>query len=319
MTEMIATGTSLIVAPAIHLGRAGDRRHVARLAGRLARGLARPPRLALIGEFNTGKSTLANALLGARVLPTNVEANTGLPILVRYAPRARLELEFADGQRRPISWFDHERVKFENAKLLHLWMPLERLKAFELLDTPGLATGNDELDRRALAASRTAHVAVWCTSATQAWKASEHRVWQGLPGRMRSRSMLAVTFRDVLSSERDEQKLMARLSVEAGPHCSKVALVSSEDAARAQVATRTADLDLWRSSGGSTVLAGVQSLVSQVISQRLHSAERLLLSLLPREIPQEEPSFALLPDDDTVVPEVQPTLDEHEVARAASA
>jgi hypothetical protein len=132
---------------------------------------------------------------------------------------------------------------------------------------------------------------------------------------MRSRSLLAVTFRDVLSSRRDEKKLAARLSVEAGPHCSKVALVSSEDAARAQVATRSADLDLWRTSGGSAVLAGVQSLVSQVISQRLSSAERLLQSLLPRE----EPSFALLPDDDTVVPEVAPTLDEAEVARAASA
>lgn len=282
MTEMMSTQSGPIPTAGGPRRDADDRRHVARLAGRLARGLSRPPRVALIGEFNTGKSTLGNAMLGARVLPTNVEANTGLPILVRYAPRARLELEFTDGTKRSISWFDHERVKFANAKMLHLWMPLYRLKGFELLDTPGLATGNDLLDRRALAASRTAHVAIWCTSATQAWKASEHRVWQGLPGRMRARSLLAVTFRDVLTSERDEAKLAARLRVEAAPHCSRVAMIAAEDAAQAQIATRTADRELWAASGGVGLMTAVQGLVSQVVSQRLASAERLLQSMLPR-------------------------------------
>lgn len=304
MTDMIATGSSLAVIPKGDWrwdDRAHARRHLARLAGRLARGLSRPPRVALIGEFNTGKSTLANALLGARVLPTNVEANTGLPILVRYAPRARLELEFTDGTKRPISWFDHERVKFDNAKLLHLWMPLDRLKAFELLDTPGLATGNDDVDRRALEAGRTGHIAIWCTSATQAWKASEHRVWQALPGRMRQRSMLAVTFKDVLDSERDESKLEARLRVEAAPHCSQVALVSAEEAARAQLATRSADRELWHVSGGEDLMSGVRSLVSQVVSQRLVSAERLLQTLLPPVA--QEPAFTLLPDEESYVGE----------------
>jgi len=325
MSDMIAPGSSLVVATPNWDDRWNAKsarpqsRHVARLAGRLARGLSRPPRVALIGEFNTGKSTLANALLGVRVLPTNVEANTGLPILVRYAPRARLELEFLDGTKRPISWFDHERVKFDNAKLLHLWMPLERLKAFELIDTPGLASGNLEVDQRALAAGRTAHVAIWCTSATQAWKASEHRVWQSLPGRMRSRSLLAVTFKDVLDSPRDEGKLEARLRVEAAPHCSRVTLVSAEDAARAQLATRAADRELWSASGGDELMNGVQALVTQVVWQRLASAERLLQGLMPRIAEEPEPAFTLLPDEETYVGEADAPPPQRMVGGAVSA
>src|ERR1700689_697523 len=50
--------------------------------------------VAVIGEFNRGKTTLINALLGASVLPTGVLPVTAVPALVRFGttPRATIRL-----------------------------------------------------------------------------------------------------------------------------------------------------------------------------------------------------------------------------------
>ena len=60
----------------------------ARALGRVARVASRPLRLAILGESNSGKSSLANLLAGEATLPALPVANTMLPTLLRYAPAA---------------------------------------------------------------------------------------------------------------------------------------------------------------------------------------------------------------------------------------
>src|SRR5215831_15492170 len=55
---------------------------------RIARAACRPLRLAILGESNSGKSSLANLLTGEATLPALPVANTRLPTLLRYAPAA---------------------------------------------------------------------------------------------------------------------------------------------------------------------------------------------------------------------------------------
>ncbi len=47
--------------------------------------LARPPRVVILGEVNSGKTSVADLLLGVGLLPSSVVANTRLPVLIRYA------------------------------------------------------------------------------------------------------------------------------------------------------------------------------------------------------------------------------------------
>ena len=47
---------------------------------RMEQVLARPPRVAIIGEVNAGKTSVAELLLGAGILPSSVVANTRVPI-----------------------------------------------------------------------------------------------------------------------------------------------------------------------------------------------------------------------------------------------
>ncbi len=56
-----------------------------RALGRVARAVARPLRIAILGESNSGKSSLANLVIGEMTLPALPVANTRLPTLLQYA------------------------------------------------------------------------------------------------------------------------------------------------------------------------------------------------------------------------------------------
>ncbi len=61
--------------------------------------LTRPPRVAILGEVNSGKTSVADLLLGVGLLPSSVVANTRLPVLIRYAETTTLHA-IGGGTRR---------------------------------------------------------------------------------------------------------------------------------------------------------------------------------------------------------------------------
>lgn len=249
---------------------------IARLVGRVGSRLSRPPRIVLLGEFNSGKSTLANVLLGAGVLPTSIHSNTRVPILLRWADEPQLEVECAGHGRKPVSIEAIHDVTRGNARLLHLGLPLPQLKTFELIDTPGFADGMLSVHDLCLEACRRSNIAVWCTTAAQAWKATEVRTWSAIPQRLRRKSLLVVTHKDVLNSTRDEQRLKARLEMEVQPHFRKVVLLSSLEAQQAGASALAASAEAWRHAGGAALSQAARELVDEEVAQRVGAAERLL-------------------------------------------
>jgi small GTP-binding protein len=73
--------------------------------------------LVLVGEFNAGKSSLVNALLGAEVMPEGVTPTTDRVTLVTHGSDARREEGSTD--------------------LAHVTHPADRLEGLALVDTPG--------------------------------------------------------------------------------------------------------------------------------------------------------------------------------------
>jgi hypothetical protein len=182
----------------------------------------------VIGEFNSGKTSLVNALVGASVLPASFTTHTAYPTVVRFARRPSLSAEIAQRRRVAVAWDEIDSAPPHQIHRLHVGMPLDRLRTLRAVDTPGLDLADDVLAARTLRACRSADAVIWCTPAMQAWKASEQQAWLALPKAVRARGILAVTFMDALRSPGDAARLIARLDADAGPLFRKIVTASRE-------------------------------------------------------------------------------------------
>jgi len=203
----------------------------------------RPVRVAVIGEFNSGKTTLVNALLGAAVLPTSFTTHTAYPTVVRFAAKPSLRAEIAERRRVPIDWHELDGAPAQHIYRLHVGMPLDPLRTLRAIDTRGLGLGDESVDTRTLRSCRTADVVIWCTPAMQAWKDSEQQAWLALPKAVRRRGILAVTFMDQLRSPSDAGRLLARLSADAAPLFRRMVTASAHAVDPALQAALTGDRD----------------------------------------------------------------------------
>jgi len=154
--------------------------------------LDRPLRLAICGESNSGKSSLANLLGRIESLPTAAIANTRIPTLIYYAHEPQIwVVHGAPGQRARVS--ADPKALPRSIFRLEVGLPSPRLRAVEILDCPGLADP-DQIDL----AFHAVDAALWCTVCIQAWKESERVAWSQLPARLRSCGLLVATHADLL-------------------------------------------------------------------------------------------------------------------------
>ena len=194
---------------------------------------AMPFKAMVIGEFNSGKTSLINSLLGEPHLPTSVVANTTVVTVIGYAARPRLAIEGFDRTRVAVDWDLISCLPPQTARRLHVGLPLVALKSLQFIDTPGFATGDEIRDQRTFRASTRADVIIWCTPAIQAWKASEQHTWFALSERARRTGILAITFADALASPAEATRLFTRLNAEAGPYFRAIVMVKGARFSRA--------------------------------------------------------------------------------------
>ncbi|MGK5171463.1 dynamin family protein [Geodermatophilus sp. CPCC 205761] len=112
------------------------------------RRLDEPLRLALVGRVKSGKSTLLNALVGARIAPTDAGECTRVVTLYRHGATPRVVLHDADGGQRglPVRRADGGlRLELggtppeEVSHLLVEWPAADLLPA-TVVDTPGISS-----------------------------------------------------------------------------------------------------------------------------------------------------------------------------------
>jgi GTP-binding protein EngB required for normal cell division len=150
---------------------------------------ARPVRLAIVGEFNAGKSTFINALIGADVAPTGVLPTTATLHHLRWAPDRIARIFFVAGHEPPeriVPLADLRATLKAIAdggagdelpvRRVELLMPMDFLVRVEILDTPGFNAPDARHSAVARGAFEEADAAIWLLDATQAMKQSERAV-----------------------------------------------------------------------------------------------------------------------------------------------
>lgn len=210
-----------------HANRYPGIRAVCRALKRIASRVDKPFRVAILGESNSGKSSIANLLAGEIALPALPVANTRIPTLLRYGAVPAVEALHENGQRSAVTSSD--TLPLKNIIRLEVGLPRKALSSLEVLDFPGSANPLFQMEVRAVLRHRV-DAAVWATGATQAWRETERVAWCGLPERLRRRGLLAVTHRDLITSEEDFRRLRTRLEGVAKTHFSALCFVGASGA-----------------------------------------------------------------------------------------
>ncbi len=123
-----------------------------KLKARLEEGLLR---VAVLGQFKRGKSTLVNALLGTAVLPTGITPITAIPTFIRAAAQTSARVSFASGKEpivcsvpeeiprvleRYVSETENPRNRL-NVERVEIGVHSELLnQGIMLVDTPGVGS-----------------------------------------------------------------------------------------------------------------------------------------------------------------------------------
>ena len=150
--------------------------------GELAVERSRPVRVAIVGEFNAGKSTFINAVMGADVAPTGVLPTTATLHHLRYAPDPFARIQFYDGDvKERIVPSSELRAALKtsdtaNVKRVEILMPIASLTRVEILDTPGFNAPDQRHTDAARSAFEEADAAIWLLDANQPLKQSERRI-----------------------------------------------------------------------------------------------------------------------------------------------
>jgi len=236
--------------------------------------LQRPLRLAIVGEFNAGKSSLANLLAGVESLPTAVVSCTRIPTLLYYARKPQVWAVHGD-HRRELLRVDRP-IPEQSIFRLEVGLPSSRLHAVQVLDLPGFANPGFYLSPDDLVPHNVDAV-VWCTSSTQAWKETERSAWEQIPARLRGRGLLVVTHRDLLRRESDTEKLLARLRSETGPSFDAIVLLSTTEAL-ALVHQERVGLarGAWQASGADALETALDQLLTKVRKHRNQATLQVL-------------------------------------------
>jgi Flp pilus assembly protein TadD/GTP-binding protein EngB required for normal cell division len=149
-------------------------------AARATEAFDRPLLVAVMGEFNAGKSSFVNALCGADVAPTGVTPTTATINVLRYGDKPETRVVRHDGTTETVPTKDAATflgsLRDEEARAVRsvdIFLPVEALRRVEIVDTPGLNAIRPEHERVARDFLRDADAIVWVFAAGQAAKATE--------------------------------------------------------------------------------------------------------------------------------------------------
>ncbi|MGE3632817.1 MAG: dynamin family protein, partial [Sandaracinaceae bacterium] len=259
--------------------RLGD---VERRAHALRDELDRPLLLAILGEFNAGKSTLVNAFVGADVAPTGILPTTATLNVLRGGAERRVRLVKKDGTTQE-GGYEQLKAMLKDAEEaeaeidhVEIVLPSELLERVWILDTPGSNAPLPEHEALAAEALRRADAALWVFDSGQAGKATEGKILSAIRA-SRRHVVGALNKVDRLSPDQLDA-VRASLSRELPEIADSVVALSARSALKARLASDDA---AWQASG---FVALLERLEADVFGRSRHLKRRAcggrLLALL---------------------------------------
>lgn len=193
-------------------------------------------RLAVVGEFSKGKSTLLNALLNEEIQPVREIPCNGTVTVLKYGAQKRVVCRFKDGQEEEIPFYQYqekaviseeaalgsfsdELAHSEIDEIIYEHPALDLCSSgVEIVDSPGL---NEHPDRTAVIQKllKDTDAAIFLTSASQVLTQGERDLLQDLQTHLNGGKadvpaenlFLVVNFWDMLRTETGRKQVQKRV------------------------------------------------------------------------------------------------------------
>lgn len=171
-----------------------------------------PLKIAVIGQFSSGKSTFLNTLLGREILPTGVVPVTAKATYIKYAPNELLNVTYNDGRSEildicGLGEFVDQRKDLKKIKNITIYSNNEILKRVTFIDTPGLNSRSNADTKETLRIFKEAFGVLWISLIDNAARASEMAEISALPEILRQNSVMLLSQKDRLNAEEIERVL----------------------------------------------------------------------------------------------------------------
>ena len=215
------------------------------------------PRIALLGEFSAGKSTLVNVLMKGAHSPVRVTATQLPPIWYCHGSGPSIQIA-RDGTESELPGGDLSAAPLDDTRAIRVQVEADILQHCDLLDMPGSSDPNMTPDIWDALLPQAQGV-IWCTPATQAWRQSEAAIWEEVPEELHERAILLLTRFDKIRMSDDRKRLLARVRKETRDLFRSVYPVALLRALEGE-----GDAEAWAESGMGDVLAALHQVIAEI-------------------------------------------------------
>lgn len=169
-----------------------------------------PMKVAITGQFSSGKSTFLNALLAKNILPTGITPVTSKVNYIRYGDEFKIRVRYKDGRDEyhdisTIAHFTDQRENVEDISYLTLYAPLDILKDVVFVDTPGLNSQADSDTKTTQKVLKEVDGIIWLTLIDNAGKLSELKVLEAYLGEYQNKSLCVLNQKDKFTPTQIEE------------------------------------------------------------------------------------------------------------------
>lgn len=235
---------------------------------RIEERLRRPLRVVVLGEYNSGKTSVTGLILGKGLLPVSVLSNTGMPVHVGHGSEPALFGIDNNGNSIRIDTAaadDDDPLTDLSYRAIDLRLPLPWLQDHHILDTPATLTP--------AVFTADADIVIWCTVATRAWTESERNLWTSMPPRVRKPAILVATHKDSFYSDEDCEQVLRRLrSMTAGLFRQTVLISAASDDGNSEPPVSV-------SEDTALLLSAIDASAQMINERRLLKARRIVQRL----------------------------------------
>ncbi len=275
-TEAARLGTFLVESAGSKYAGTPGLAEVRSQAEGILKRISAPVRVMIAGEFSSGKSTLTNLLVGEQLIPTGVLASPLPPVVFRYGSSLTASACWWDGgEPKVFQTADFDALMALDPDYIVLTANAPFLKYITVFDTPGTSDPDRE-GEVLIELSGRAEMVIWCTNAVQAWRESERHTWFQLSPAVIKNGLLAVTHVDLPSVKQGYERIMARLTKEAGPHFHSILPIDTLTALEAAPGGDVKDQDSWMTSGGEALMKGIMDLAGEIRRPDVLAARELM-------------------------------------------